>query len=187
MQMFNTIGEPTFGLVTDNYDETYTVDVNASESGLHKVFIELDNKPVPGSPFSVRIVQAADKKKVRLYGVGLESGTLDNYQDVFHVDTKGAGPGNLKVQVHGPKGGFDVRISRDNPADRIINVRYNPTLPGIYTISVLWADEHVDGSPHELFISPNASVLSNWHEDPALFKSKLDIGVDPVEYETQHF
>ena len=46
----------------------------------------------------VRIVQAADKKKVHFYGKGVSSGYLDHFEGIFHVDTKGAGPGDLKVR-----------------------------------------------------------------------------------------
>ena len=57
-------------------DGTYTVDLNASEPGLHTVEVEWDGQPIPGSPFLVRIMQAPDMKKVRAYGPGLDSGVF---------------------------------------------------------------------------------------------------------------
>ena len=63
-------------------DGTYTVDLNATEPGLHTVEVEWDEQPIPGSPFLVRIMQAPDVKKVRAHGPGLESGVLSKL--LFH-------------------------------------------------------------------------------------------------------
>jgi len=153
-------------LVTDNHDGTYTVDINASEPGVHTVDVELGGKKIPGSPFLVRIVQAADKKKVLLYGNGLSSGLLDEVESTVHVDTKGAGPGDLKVRVHGPKNGFRVDIAHDYHDNRVVNINYNPTIPGLYTLNVYWSGEHVSGSPSEVYLAPSADLLDTWNCDP---------------------
>jgi len=158
-------GKMTYVLISDNKDGTYTVDLNATEPGLHTVEVEWDGQPIPGSPFLVRIMQAPDVKKVRAHGPGLESGTMDSFNGTFQVDSKGAGPGTLKVRIHGPRGAFKVEMFRDNPKDRIINVRYNPTEPGIYTANVFWSDEHVEGSPFEVFVGENEQHLDKWRRN----------------------
>lgn len=159
-------GATCYCLVTDNNDGTYTVDINASEPGVHTVDVELDGRKIPGSPFLVRIVQAADKKKVLLYGKGLGSGMLDDYQSLIQVDTKGAGPGDLKVRVHGPKNGFNVTMDHDLHDGRVVNIDYHPSIPGIYTVSIYWSGEHVAGSPVEVYLAPDSDQLDKWITDP---------------------
>lgn len=158
-------GKMTYVLISDNKDGTYTVDLNACEPGLHTVEVEWDAQTIPGSPFLVRILQAPDEKKVRVYGPGLVSGVIDSFQGLFYVDTAGGGPGALKVRIHGPKECFKVEMFRDHPKDRVINVRYNPTVPGIYTANVLWSNNHVDGSPYEIFVAANKEHLERWNKN----------------------
>lgn len=165
-QCLTPSGNTSYCLVTDNQDGTYTVDINASEPGVHTVDVELDGKKIPGSPFLVRIVQAADKKKVLLYGNGMSSALLDDVEGLVHVDTKGAGPGDLKVRIHGPKDGFRVDMTHDYHDNRVVNINYNPTIPGIYSINVYWSGEHVTGSPCEVYLAPSADLLDTWHSDP---------------------
>lgn len=155
-------GNMTYVLISDNKDGTYTVDLNASEPGLHTVEVEWDGQAIPGSPFLVRIMQAPDMKKVRAHGPGLESGVLNTFQGLFQVDSKGAGPGTMKVRIHGPKGAFKVEMFRDHPKDRSINVRYNPTEAGVYTANIYWSDEHIVGSPFEIFVAKNEQELNEW-------------------------
>ena len=169
-------GVANFGTAKANGDGTYALDVNASESGVHHVYIELDGAQIPGSPFMIRI-ESDQPNQVRMYGAGLESGLIWDYKGLFHVDTKGAGkkPGNLKVNVSGPKGGFDVFMSRDRTDSRIVDVSYKPTVAGIYVVSVLWCNEHIEGSPKEVFVSPNPAVLRCWLDDPEKCKRDYDI------------
>ncbi len=75
----------TYVLISDNKDGTFTVDLNASEPGVHSVELEWDGKPVPGSPFLVRIMQAPDASKVRVSGPGLSNGLLGKSFDFFRV------------------------------------------------------------------------------------------------------
>lgn len=158
-------GEKSTPVISDNYDGTYTVDINASEPGVHTIDVELNGTKIPGSPYLVRIVQAADKKKVHFYGKGLASGLFDDFEGLFHVDTKGAGPGDLKVRVHGPKDAFKVDMYRDVPGDRVVNVKYEPTVSGMYTINVFWSGEHVDGSPRRVFLANDLDELDNWNSN----------------------
>ena len=72
-------GKDTHVLISDNEDGTFTIDLNAKEPGVHSVHLEWDGKPVPGSPFMVRIMQAPDVGKVKVDGPGLKSGLLSKF------------------------------------------------------------------------------------------------------------
>lgn len=57
-----------------------------------------------GSPFVLRVAGAPDASQVVCHGFGLEHGILSKFRGRFVCETKGAGSGQLKVRVHGPKG-----------------------------------------------------------------------------------
>jgi len=161
-------GKDTYVLISDNKDGTFTIDLNAKEPGLHSVELEWDGKPVPGSPFMVRISQAPDVGKVKVHGPGLKSGLREDYEGSFTVETKGAGPGVLRVRIHGPKGAFKVQMYRKSEEERTIGVLYNPTEAGIYTVNVLWSDEPAQGSPFQVCIADNKQQLARMLESQRL-------------------
>ncbi|XP_075265778.1 filamin-B-like [Convolutriloba macropyga] len=138
--------------VIDNCDGTYSVNLQPKEPGKHVLEIKYDNEHIQNSPYLVRISGPPDPSKCRVYGPGLEHGVLSTFKGDFVCDTKGAGAGQLKVRVHGPKGGFKVDMHRDTSKDRTIVVRYNPTEPGDYKIEVWWADVEIPQSPFEVKI-----------------------------------
>lgn len=83
-------GKDTQVLISDNKDGTFTIDLNAKEPGVHAVELEWDGKPVPGSPFMVRIMQAPDAGKVKVHGPGLKSGLISKcrffvYYSLNHI------------------------------------------------------------------------------------------------------
>lgn len=121
--------------------------------------MEWGGKPVQGSPFVVKVTMPPDASQVKANGPGLENGVVTNYDGTFVVETKGAGAGSLKIRIHGPKGAFKVEMFRENTKNRKIGVRYNPTEPGRYDISVKWAEEHTPDSPYIVYIGRNEEDL----------------------------
>ncbi|RMX60911.1 hypothetical protein pdam_00003464 [Pocillopora damicornis] len=150
--------------VFDNKDSTYQVQIFPSEVGNHLVYVEWGGRPVHGSPFLVRVGQPPDPSKVRVYGPGLENGLLRNFKGEFLVETKGAGPGTLKIRIHGPRGAFKVEMYRDTSKERSIGVRYNPTEAGRYIINIKWADQHIPGSPFDVTIVETRDELESLNE-----------------------
>ncbi len=112
-----------------------------------------------GSPFLLRVAAPPDASKVRCFGPGLEHGILSSFNGRFICETKGAGAGQLKVRIHGPKGAFKVEMRRSDTKDRTIDVRYNPNEAGEYAIQVKWSDKHVPGSPFTVKVVENREEL----------------------------
>ncbi|EDO45254.1 predicted protein [Nematostella vectensis] len=150
--------------VQDNQDGTYAIKVYPTEVGTHLVYVEWGGRSVEGSPFMFRVGQTGDPSKVRVYGPGIENGLRYNFKGHFLVDTKGAGPGTLKIRIHGPKGAFKVEMYRDTTKDRTIGVRYNPTEAGRYTVNIRWGDEPILGSPFEVNIVETQQELDQLNE-----------------------
>lgn len=138
--------------VYDSQDGTYDIQIYPTEVGTHYLHVSWGERIVHGSPFVIRVGQEPDPSQVYAYGPGLEHGKMESFQGNFLVSTKGAGPGTLKIRVHGPKGAFKVEMYRDTTKDRTIGVRYNPNESGRYTINIRWADQHIPGSPFEIHI-----------------------------------
>lgn len=101
---------------------------------------------------------------VFLSGPGLENGLLRSFKGEFLVETKGAGPGTLKIRIHGPRGAFKVEMYRDTSKERSIGVRYNPTESGRYIINIKWADQHIPGSPFDVTIVETREELESLNE-----------------------
>lgn len=150
--------------VFDNKDSTYQVQIFPTEVGNHLVYVEWGGRPVHGSPFLVRVGQPPDPSKVRVYGPGLENGLIRSFKGEFLVETKGAGPGTLKIRIHGPRGAFKVEMYRDTSKERSIGVRYNPTEAGRYIINIKWADQHIPGSPFDVTIVETREELDSINE-----------------------
>ena len=88
----------------------------------------------------------AELSNVKAGGPGLLEGVVGQ-EGNFTIDTESAGEGKLEVSVRGPKGTFHTRVRRHPDNDRTLLARYDPTHIGKYTISVLWCEKHIEGSP----------------------------------------
>ncbi|CAH2313059.1 filamin-B isoform X3 [Pelobates cultripes] len=115
------------------------------EVGEHLVSIKKNGRHVPNSPISIMVYQSeiGDANKVKVFGPGLTEGRTFEMSD-FVVDTREAGYGGLSLSVEGPS---KVDIQTEDLEDGTCQVSYCPTEPGVYIISIKFADEHVPGSP----------------------------------------
>ncbi|VDP21298.1 unnamed protein product [Soboliphyme baturini] len=154
--------KPALCDLIDNQDGTYTMTVKAVEVGNHVITTKFNGEHVPGSPHSVFISSPPDSSKVRVYGSGIEHGILSTFDSTFYVDTKGAGAGQLTIRVRGPKGAFNVEMTRENKKSRLITCRYEPKEPGDYHIDVKWAGEHVPDSPFTVMIFDTQTELDRF-------------------------
>ncbi|KAM9510776.1 LOW QUALITY PROTEIN: filamin-A-like [Guaruba guarouba] len=121
--------------------------------GPHTVHVAFGGAPIPRSPFSVCVGPACTPSLCRAVGRGLQPKGL-RVKEVaeFKVYTKGAGSGELKVAVKGPKG--PEPIKQRELSDGVFACEYVPSVPGPHTVSVLWGGQHVPRSPFEVQVSP---------------------------------
>ncbi|XP_033637543.1 filamin-C-like isoform X2 [Asterias rubens] len=160
----NTMAEVHIG---DNRNGTYSLLISPSEPGRHTLEVKYGEDHIQGSPFLLRVAAPPDASKVRCFGPGLEHGILSSFNGRFICETKGAGAGQLKVRIHGPKGAFKVEMRRSDTKDRTIDVRYNPNESGEYAIQVKWSDKHVPGSPFIVKVVENREELHALKRDMA--------------------
>uniref|UniRef100_A0A7N6FKU4 Calponin-homology (CH) domain-containing protein n=1 Tax=Anabas testudineus TaxID=64144 RepID=A0A7N6FKU4_ANATE len=150
--------------------EVHTVKYIPPEEGPYRVDISYDGNPVPGSPLTVDGVMPPDPSKVRAYGPGLQGGVVGKPAP-FAIDTKGAGTGGLGLTVEGP---CEAKIECQDNGDGSCSVSYLPTEPGEYAINILFADQHIPGSPFKAVVQsmfdPNKVTASG----PGLERGKVN-------------
>ncbi|CAH8854631.1 unnamed protein product [Trichobilharzia szidati] len=139
-------------IVNDN--ETITVTYDPIEHGMHELRVNIHSQaksdspgstftmPLQGSPYKF-YVDTASTGRITAYGPGLSHGITSQLAE-FTIVTKEAGVGGLSVSVEGPS---KAKIQCVENSDGTCSVSYLPLAPGLYTISIKFADEHISGSP----------------------------------------
>lgn len=131
------------GRITDTTvreeDGMFTANFQPTEVGDWLVSILYDGVNIEGSPFSVRVYDAA---KVKIGG--LEGGVAGKSLS-FTADCTAAGQGNLAVEI--THEGLPVPVFVDQDAPGIHKVTFTPSGAGRYSIQVLFANIKVPGSP----------------------------------------
>ncbi|ELT91795.1 hypothetical protein CAPTEDRAFT_220637 [Capitella teleta] len=138
----------------DHHDGTFTLTIRAQDVGLHSLFVKYEGVDVPGSPFGMRVSPAS---LVEARGPGLHDAFVHKkYSAEFEVNTLRAGPGDLKIRVGGPRGGFRTQTQKQG---WLLRCRFNPAVPGTYVINVLWNQDPIPNSPFRVRIFRNEKEL----------------------------
>ncbi|XP_064198586.1 filamin-C isoform X3 [Anguilla rostrata] len=126
--------------------------------GPHTVYITFAGQQIPRSPYTVNISEASNPNACRATGRGLQpKGIRVKEVADFKVFTRGAGTGELKVTVKGPRGGEEPVTVRD-VGDGVHECDYYPVVPGKYTIVITWAGHTIPRSPFEVEVSEEAGL-----------------------------
>ncbi|KAJ1362036.1 hypothetical protein KIN20_021447 [Parelaphostrongylus tenuis] len=127
---------------------TSEVAFSPEEVGAHIVHIEFNNKPIAGSPFTVRVV---DPSKVVVNDLDMDrDGSFLlrlGQQNVFDVDATAAGPGKLRAEVRNS----ESTLLGDGPAVDDLGygkyrVTFTPRQPGRYSIYLYWNELPVESA-----------------------------------------
>ncbi|XP_076435753.1 filamin-A-like [Babylonia areolata] len=144
----------------DNLDGTSSVKMTPTMPGRHVVDIRHDNHHVMGSPYYVDISDNSLPGKVRVWGPGIQrTGVLHTFHSHFWVDTTGAGAGELRVRIMGPKGAFHVKMRKAKQREKLYQCFYDPVEAGIYSVHVQWSGVHVEGSPFTVCLASSSEEL----------------------------
>lgn len=122
--------------------------------GLHSVNIFFAGKPIPNSPFGVRISPVSDPRKVRASGRGLQPTGVRVRDDAdFKIYTEGAGEGHPEVQIIGP-GGLKVPVKLQRLDAKTYHAVYQPQKEGRYIVMITFAGQEIYKSPFEVNVGP---------------------------------
>lgn len=127
---------------------TSEVVFSPEEVGPHTVSIDFNNKPIAGSPFTVRVV---DPSKVVVNDLDMDrDGSFLlrlGQQNMFDVDATAAGPGKLRAEVRNS----ESALLGEGPAVDDLGygkyrVAFTPKQPGRYSIYLYWNDLPVESA-----------------------------------------
>ncbi|KAK7485457.1 hypothetical protein BaRGS_00023267, partial [Batillaria attramentaria] len=121
----------------------YKIDFTPQGPGQYTVNVFMNDVEVRGSPYTLDIV---DSSQVTLSGAGLSLVPVDR-PTTFTIHTKGAGSGNVTVDIAGPRGKkVPVKLREINK--ETVEVEYTPVEAGDHKINVRFFGQLVKGSPY---------------------------------------
>ncbi|XP_011794954.1 PREDICTED: filamin-C isoform X1 [Colobus angolensis palliatus] len=142
----------------DKGDSTFRCTYRPVMEGPHTVHVAFAGAPITRSPFPVHVSEACNPNACRASGRGLQpKGVRVKEVADFKVFTKGAGSGELKVTVKGPKG-TEEPVKVREAGDGVFECEYYPVVPGKYVVTITWGGYAIPRSPFEVQVSPEAGV-----------------------------
>lgn len=146
-------------------NEAFRILYTPFEAGRHTIELSYDNVPVPGSPFVIHVKSGCDPSRCKAFGDGLQGGQI-NQKAKFTVSTREAGIGGLSFAIEGPS---EAKMSCVDNRDGSCDVEFLPTEPGVYDISVRFADKHIPGSPFKVVIDGPQQVSTGDYRSVKLY------------------
>ncbi|CAL8338413.1 unnamed protein product [Merluccius merluccius] len=137
----------------DNKDGSCSVEYVPFTPGQYDVNITYGGTHIPGSPFQVLVKDEVDPSKVQVIGPGVSSGVRAQVPQSFTVDCSKAGHAPLAVSLTAPKGVAESVQVKDNK-DGTHSVSYTPSVEGVHTLAVKYAEQDVPRSPFKLRVQP---------------------------------
>lgn len=123
-------------------------------TGLHSVNVFYAGKPIPNSPFPVKIAPLSDVRKVKASGRGLQPNGVRVGDDAdFKIYTEGAGEGIPEVRIVGP-GGMNENVVLTKLDAHTYECHYFPMKEGRYVAVVTFAGQEINKSPFEVKVGP---------------------------------
>ncbi|RWS29788.1 Cheerio / Filamin-A/C -like protein [Leptotrombidium deliense] len=117
--------------------------------GVYKVYVRFNNEQVPGSPFTCTIeggyLHDSVTSAIRCRGRCLQTGNLNVYNEVL-IEGADAVIGGVAVSMEGP-GKPDILFRNEQQG---LFVLYKCVVPGVYTLNIKFANNHVNGSPFNI-------------------------------------
>lgn len=127
--------------------------------GLHSVNVFYAGKPIPNSPYGVKVGPVSDAKKVRASGRGLQpTGVRVGDDATFNIYTDGCGEGTPNVRIIGP-GGVNYNVQLRKFDGSTYEARYNPMKEGRYRIMITYGGQEIPKSPYDVAVGPK--ITSN--------------------------
>ncbi|XP_015274500.1 PREDICTED: filamin-C [Gekko japonicus] len=145
-------------VLEDKGDSIFRCTYRPVLEGPHTIYVTFAGAQIPKSPFTVNVAEACNPNACRAMGRGLQpKGVRVKEVADFKVYTKGAGTGELKVTVKGPKGTEEPVKVRD-VGDGVYECDYYPVVAGKYVVSITWGGYAIPRSPFEVQVGPEAGL-----------------------------
>ncbi|KAM3832299.1 LOW QUALITY PROTEIN: filamin-C [Vipera latastei] len=145
-------------VLEDKGDNIFRCTYRPVLEGPHIIYVTFAGAQIPKSPFTVNVAEACSPNACRAVGRGLQpKGVRVKEVADFKVYTKGAGTGDLKVALKGPKG-TEEPVKVREIGDGVYECEYYPKVPGKYVVSITWGGHAIPRSPFEVQVAPEAGL-----------------------------
>ncbi|XP_046560616.1 filamin-C-like isoform X2 [Haliotis rubra] len=121
----------------------HNIDFTPQGAGVYRVQMYYNNVEIRGSPYTLEIV---DSSMVSVSGDGLSLVPV-NKTASFNVHTRGAGGGNVSVDITSPNGDT-VPCDLSSDSGGVLVAEYFPTVVGDHTLRVLCNGTEIADSPY---------------------------------------
>jgi len=146
--------------IVDNGDGTYGVDYTPTVAGPHKVDVKVNDEPIDGSPFTVKVDPA---EAVADFCTAEGPGLIEAQHDVdaeftiksYNKINEPIPVGGLKfdIDIEGPSGKVEPKVT-DNE-NGTYGVIYKPLEHGTHKIKVTYKDNNIKDSPFTVEVERN--------------------------------
>ena len=187
-EAFDPSSEDALVCVTDKSKGFYSVKYSVPDHGNCTIFVKIDDKPIPRSPFNVKVRPAFDPSKCKAYGRAIEepNSLVLSKSIEFTVDTTTAGTGELTATAtHPSQSEIDVVIEKDKSSyykQEAHVFKLHPKEVGTYVVNVYWNEEPIPKSPFTFEVADPTKVrvldLPKSSEYVAQVKKPLQFSVD---------
>ncbi|KAL7072111.1 hypothetical protein ACQ4LE_008704 [Meloidogyne hapla] len=146
--------------------EKFRISFVPHQSGLHTIELR-NNGEIYGSPYKIPVALLGTQRAFMAWadGPGLAVGVVGRPNPFTVWNAKNLGGGELTVSIDGP-GKAEVGTVQ-HPNESNYQVEYTVQSPGLYTISVLFNDAPIGGSPFKVFVKPQTvETLSKTYSPP---------------------
>lgn len=135
-------------------DNKYHVQYTPQQAGPHTVEVTLSGLHIKDSPFRVQVrADRPDASKCQAEGPGLEENGVEiNSETWFDVHTKGAGKGELSVNIKGPHGTVDAQ--QETKEKGLDHFTYKTSESGEHVVTIKYGGEHIPGSRFKVMVEP---------------------------------
>ena len=143
----------------EHQDGTATLRFTPTEAGEYKLDVKFADEDVPGSTFSIPII---DPTKCTVSGSGVtgEGARVGAPAQVI-VDTRDSGPAPVEANVKSPSGETSSIEFTPTEEEGVFVGEYSPEEAGFYELEVKFADEQLKDSPFQVPIcDPDAVTLA---------------------------
>ena len=152
-EKFDPSSDEALVCVTDKQKGSYLVKYCVPDHGNCTLYVDIDNKSIPSSPFNVKVRPAFDPSRCVASGTAIDNpnGLVLSKSIEFKVDTTNAGTGELTAMAtDSSHSEMAVSIEKDKSSfynQEAYVVRVDPTTIGKYSVNVYWNGEIIRDSP----------------------------------------
>ena len=160
---FNPSNEEALVCVTEDQKGTYSVEYSVPSHGNFTIYVTVDDKAIPESPFNVKVSPASDPSRCKAFGDAIQNphNIILSKSIEFMVDTTEAGIGEITALATDPRSS-NSRVSitelKSGETKKIYQLKVDPKVTGEHKIDVHWNEAPIPGSPFSFSICDPSKV-----------------------------